>query len=376
MDKKNLPIQTAGRIVGIYPKSLSLSVQWFVQYYSAESPPRKMKMRVPNLSTSKARLAAAESIIIAIEKAAFMPPPTSARPTVKADVVKKAFEVLDNRKSVFKNQKTFQQFESQLLCLNDWCVLNKIQRIDESTAERFLDSLRNDGLNPVTVNNYRATFNCLLNRAVKFKLLKTNPFKLTETLDGESESADWYRRDDVVRMKEWILENRPYLWIAIQWIFYCLMRPASLRNLKIGDIDFDRWQIRLRSANTKNAKFYYVAIPTAFQSVLQTLNLRDYSSDFYVVGRDGLPSTERVSEHWWYNANLAAIQALGIQGKYHLYSWKHTGFSIQYLEGKDTGIGILELMKQAGHSSPEQSFAYLRKLGLEDFTAIRKMAGI
>jgi hypothetical protein len=47
----------------IYPTDLSLNIQWFVQYWTKGDKPKRLKIRFPNLATTKARLKTANHII-------------------------------------------------------------------------------------------------------------------------------------------------------------------------------------------------------------------------------------------------------------------------------------------------------------------------
>jgi integrase len=224
-------------------------------------------------------------------------------------------------------------------------------------------------LKPRTVNNYRITYNALFGHLKKRGIIRINPFATTEKKKGESESPEWYKKHEAQRLKKYMLDKKPFLWSAARWLFYCLIRPKSLRNLKISDIDFDRWQIKLRANNTKNSKTYWVAIPEGLKRELEPLCLYENPPNQYVVGYDGLPSDKQVGKNYWNRHHNQILDICGFDvERYTFYGWKHTGFSHAYLNG----VGILELMKQAGHHSPDESFKYMRRLGLEDFTSLKE----
>ena len=358
----------SGQIVGIYPKKLPLDVQWWVSYWSGEDVPRKLKALVPNLLTYEARLVAADRLIADIKANCFLPLSSPSDMTVRIDYIKKAFELLDARKGTLPD-KTYSQFKGHLVRLNDWCNEQGLRSISPSVCDKFLDELLGSGLSPITVNNYRCTFNALFNHLAKRKNIRSNPFKDTDVKKGESDCPEWYKEYEAQRLKKYMLEHKPFVWAAARWEFYCLMRPSSIRGLKVSDIDFHRWMVKLRSGNAKNSKSYWVAIPEGLQKELKPLCLYQYPPTFHVVGLDGLPSEFPVGKNYWNRHHNKVLEALKFDLDTHtFYGWKHTGFALAYLNG----VGILELMRQAGHHSPDETYKYMRKLGLEDFTTIKE----
>lgn len=357
-----------GQVVGIYPKSLQMEVQWFITYWTSEEKPRKLKALVSNLSTYEARLADANALIEKIKKNNFKPILSRKDVVSRVDYIAKALDLLENRRGSLP-VKTYSQFKSHLKTLNTWANEQGLRSLTTADADRFLDYLMQSGKKPKTVNNYRITFNALLGHLAKRKVIRANPFQDTEKKKGESESPEWYKRHEAQRLKKYMMDEKPFLWSAARWLFYCLLRPKSLRNLRISDIDFDRWQFKLRADNTKNRKTYWVAIPEGLRREIEPLCLYQNPPNYFVVGHDGKPSAEAVGKNYWNRHHNEVLEKCGFDvGRYTFYGWKHTGFAQAYLNG----VGILELMKQAGHHSPDESYKYMRRLGLEDFTALRE----
>jgi integrase len=357
-----------GKITGIYPKSRNLEEQWFVQYWSGEERPRKLKAQIFNYSTVEARIAAADKIIADIKSNNYLPQKGLKKTKIIVDYLAKAFELLEVRRGTYPPD-TYSQFKGHLSRLNDFCNKNTYRSINTDVGDRFLDSLMADGLKGTTVNNYRTTYNALFNHLKKRGIIRNNPFYATEKKKGESESPEWYKKHEALRLKKYMLDEKPFLWAAARWLFYCLLRPKSLRNLKISDIDFDRWQIKLRANNTKNSKTYFVAIPEGLKRDLEPLCLYQNPPNYYLVSYDGLPGKEQVGKNFWNRHHNKVLEICGFDVDTHtFYGWKHTGFAQAYLNG----VGILELMKQAGHHSPDESFKYMRRLGLEDFSSLKE----
>jgi integrase len=77
----------------------------------------------------------------------------------------------------------------------------------------------------------------------------------------------------------------------------------------------------------------------------------------------------KTTNYWHYHFQKVLIACGFTVGdrRRSFYGWKHTGFAHAYL----AGIGLIELMKQAGHANISQTYEYVRRLGLEDFPEIQ-----
>jgi integrase len=87
-----------------------------------------------------------------------------------------------------------------------------------------------------------------------------------------------------------MVEEKPFLWSAVRWVFYQFIRPDELRNLKISDIDFDDWKIKVKATSAKNSRSVWMPIVDGLKAELQPLSLYQYPQNYYVIGLDGLPS--------------------------------------------------------------------------------------
>jgi integrase len=357
----------------IYPSSLNMNQKWFVQYWTKEDKPRRLKHNVPDLSGYEARLAAAQKIIEDIKKAGYLPSEVEKRRTTSNEYARKLLEMLDNRKGSLP-EKSFETMQSHLTIFNTYCLDKKIKVVDLKVAENFLDDLMLKGLHPKTVNNYRITFNALTRRLMKRKEIRANPFAETDPKKGDSDCPEWFKPHEAKNLKKYMLDNSPFLWAGARWLFYCLMRPGTVMDLRIADIDFHRWRVKIRSVDIRNKtdKSYWVVIPDGLKKELEPFSLYQYPPNYYVVGHEGIPSEKNIPDtnYWWYHFKKVLVANGFTVGdrRRSFYGWKHTGFAHAYL----AGVGLIELMKQAGHADISQTYEYVRRLGLEDFPEIRE----
>ena len=92
---------------------------------------------------------------------------------------------------------------------------------------------------------------------------------------------------DIVPFKELIRKEDPQLWLAIQFEYYCFIRPGKeLRFMKIGDIDFARGIIDVDAIRAKTDLERFPTIPIVFLKELrETYQLHREPKDFYVLGK-------------------------------------------------------------------------------------------
>jgi integrase len=361
MSKKNFVFQT-------YPIDQDLSKQWFIKYrLGALESGKWMKANVPSLKTLKGRVAAAKSLEGKLEANGWKPIEKK-KIKVNSNYIAQAFELLDSRKGTLSS-KSFSTMYSHIKVLNDYCLVKGISSLTHAVADQFLDKMMNEGLHPKTVNNYRISLSSTFNLLLKRGKIRKNPFAETEKKKGESECPNWFKAHEFERLELYMREHKPFLWAAARWVFYCLMRPGStLRYVKVGDVDWTRWMVKLKYSNTKNSRSYWVFIPDELKEELQTLNLHTYPSGYYLVGPTGEPSENPVYEHYWYNNFREILIELGFDTEgYYFYCLKHTGFAHAYLNGAD----IVSLKEHAGHSDIRHTYLYMRRLGLEDDGRIR-----
>lgn len=179
---------------------------------------------------------------------------------------------------------------------------------------------------------------------------------------GHSTPARYFQRHQINRLKTAILEADPELWLYIQFIYYCALRPnGEVRRLKADDIMLEAGQIRVRGEIAKNKKTQYVKIPAAFLQELQFVRRLDPDAWLF-------PSRQDISKPIGYNTMTTRhrkfLRELGFGPEYKLYSWKHTGA----VEAIRAGVHPKELQIHLRHATLEETDGYLRQLGVGDFS--------
>ena len=158
-----------------------------------------------------------------------------------------------------------------------------------------------------------------------------------------------------------ILDNGDeQLWLFCAFIYFLFVRPGEeLRLMKVGDILTD--QIRVTSGNAKNRKTGFIDIPPGLEQLIKQHRLRYYSPTDYVFTIAGHPGPVHLGENYIYKRHRKIMENLGLFGHdYDVYSWKPTGAIVLYKATKD----IMLVQRHCRHSTPDQTYTYLRKQGL------------
>jgi integrase len=211
-----------------------------------------------------------------------------------------------------------------------------------------------------TIHDYRYILAGLFNWLIQKKVFVSNPVHdLPECTRVTDQAPVPIHEFDIAIFKEELV-NDPQLWMAVQFQYYCALRPGrELRLLRIQDIDFARGQVTVMRTQAKTKITRTVVIPAVFLQVLRNeFHLMKYKKDFYVFGKNGEPGPENLGKNNLRFRFNAIRKKLKMPLMYKFYSWKHTGA----VEASLSGIPDKHIQMQLGHTSLETTSRYLRKM--------------
>jgi integrase len=107
------------------------------------------------------------------------------------------------------------------------------------------------------------------------------------------------------------------------------MRPREIRHLKVQNINADLRQIRIVGKSGDRL----VPIPDQLLALLNKRKAFDNPANFYVFGRAGTVSGERMSKDYLPGLYATIKAKVGLGDEYGLYSWKPTGVQDMILAG-------------------------------------------
>ncbi len=270
-------------------------------------------------------------------------------------------------------KKSHQTYTSKLRIFEKWIEKKNLQEIEVSyinrdLAKEFLNYIIQDKkLSATSRNAYLSTIKTFFKSLLDDDIIKTNPFDRIEKLPEQRQGKLPFKRQQQLQLKEFIQKYEPQLWLFIQFMFYCLIRPGELRLLKIGDLDIDEGQILIKGEISKNKKSQFVMIPDSFKKELELLKLYLFNQDYYVFSNNGQPGPEPKSRDYFNKIHKKITKDLGFSKSYTLYSWKSTGA----ISAVKSGASLKEVQLQLRHHSLDQVDIYLKSMGMLDMNNIK-----
>lgn len=357
MDKKKFRLFSANN---------DLSKSWFIDYVDSTGKRKQAKGGINRGKTIEERYKIAGELIEKLEKEVNTFSDTKTLHTLLYNAI--------SLKTIGKRKKTKGSYNGKIKEFLKWCDsegLKYVHQIDVQKAFEFITFLKNKPLANSTVENYREKLK------TSFDIingLDKNPFRQINPIRFTTKPAPTYKKYEIEKLKKYITENDPQLWLFILFIINCLIRPNSeLRVLKVGHIDFEQGLIFIPSDISKNNKSQFVVIPDILMSELEKLDIKSYPPNYFIFSKLGTPALESVGYNYFYNQHRAILRKLNFIDKgYHLYSYKHYGAVTM----ARNDIPLLQIKEQGRWHSLDQMLDYLRAYGVKDMKEMKKFKGI
>ena len=282
--------------------------------------------------------------------------------TTLEDALKRVLEI---KKSSFR-KKSYSCFSSTLSNFLSWAKKNRLNNTDVNYLDRYhaqyyMDYLIVDkGLAGKTVNNKIAYLKTLFNSLKEREIIEVSPFdKLKKQKEIRTNQNAAFEEKEIAELKKIIEKEAPVLWVFIQFIYYCYLRPGEIRMMKKENINLDSGKIFIPAVVSKNAKNDHVDIPEPFKQVLKDFLANIPEKNYIFSGRDdGKPIAADIMTR----IHKTFLKRLKFDDQHTLYSWKHTGVVMAY----KAGVDIKSIQRQCRHHSIEMTDNYLKSLGLSN----------
>ncbi len=328
----------------IRPKNRDLSKTWYIDFKVAGQRLKKYG-DINKYHTLDKRLQAAEKLIEELHTEYFK----------RESLIFKMIRFLENNKGRWR-PKTYSTYKSRLFNLVEW--LNG-REVSSETLIGFFNHLTNSR-HKSTYNAHRQLIGHLLKGVGEEEMIMP-----IARLRNHMTPDRYYQTYQAKRLARLMQERDEELWLFIQFVYYCFIRPNSeLRLLRVGDILWEDSKIVVRGEVSKNYKTEYVVIPDAFLPALEHLKHRDPNEWLFPSKRD---KSKPIGYNTMYDRHRKLLKELNFGKGYTVYSWKHTG-AVSCVKA---GISIKELQIQLRHSSLEEVDRYLRQLGVADLRKLR-----
>lgn len=298
---------------------------------------------------------------------------------------KKFSEVLDLYKQTeYKNfeKDTIRTIDSYLVKLLDY--VSKINSnfdigsfTDVLAADMMMKLKLDKKIGNRTYNNNLQFFKRFFNWLLKNKFIDKNPFSEIDPISKRfiKKTRKALTRNELKNLIDWLeIHNKRYL-VACLLIYYCLLRPDDLQQLKPTNFDLDKKTIRIYADKTKNDKDSFRVIPEVLEPYLDYLDLENTNKNDYIFSdkknytfnSGKILVDKRYFGKYW---SEKIRPALGFGKELQFYSLKDSGITNLMIDG----ISPVFVQKQADHNSLETTNLYTDRSLPEGFDQLRKLA--
>lgn len=327
----------------------NLNKTWYVETYRTGHR-EKFTKGINVHHTIEGRYKAATELIEEL-KADFQPPP---RNKSQEEKLYRAYEIW--APTVRKNSRD--SYKAKLNSLFGW-LDGRI--ITAEILEDFFRDYRNTHAQTTTHDCYTMLMLFFKNSGME-KLL--NPISIKK---GKKKPLKYFQTHQKKELWDYLEKHDDELLLYCQFVYYCFIRPRKeLINLKVGDIDFDNRKIRIPGNISKNGKSQWVKIPRHFYPQIEHLKAHG-PNEYIFPGR--FDESKPVGKNTLGKKFRNILDILGYGKDYQVYSWKHTGV----VDCANTGVPIVKIKTQLRHSKLDQTYDYMRQLGIEDMEDLADM---
>ena len=344
----------------LYPVDKDLKKQWFIQYPNPNGgKPLKKYGQLNKLKTLSERMSEAEKLIIICYKEMSVS-------TIQNSLLIRSLNDVVNSRMQGKKDKTKYGYTSKLKVFSEWYRLSAKCTLSEKTGIEFLSWLRVEKkLSNISINGYRRHLKSFFSELLTSGMILSNPFDKTKKLQEKTSTKTWFRIETQNKLMKLIEPIEPQLWLACMTQYYCFIRPGDelmgLTILDIIDRDTPQWKFRISEMNAKTGKFRFVPIAPALKIKLEEY-IEGYPDHFYIFGKGGKPSTEKIGRNTLYNKHRLFLESIDMPKGNTFYSWKNTGAVMMY----KNGVKMKYISLLMGHSSIEITDIYFKSLGIDD----------
>lgn len=328
----------------IYSPS-DLGKKWFVEFYNEDGRQRTYGT-INQAKTFEGRMEAAKALVQEL-KQKYTPP----KKKTESDA-ERASKWMDAQGWRPKSYATHQSI------VNAWYSFLGARKATPERAKEFFQNIQATKA-PTTYNKYLHLLHAVLDGIGQGHLCDG-----IKTLRQNPSPARYFQTFQIKKLSKEISVRDPQLWLFIQFIYYCFIRPRELVFLRAENVLLENNQIYIPGHISKNKKSEYVTIPDAFRPVLEYI--KELPPD-RLLFPSPLDVTKPLGFDKMYRRHQKIIKGLGFGKGYVLYSWKHTG-AVQAVKA---GIPLKELQIQLRHHSLDQVDQYLRQMGVFDLVRLQ-----
>ncbi len=361
-----------------------LKKRWYIEFYvwnvQKDSLVRKRTYDANHYTTSRERKRYAYRMIREINELLYEGYHIDVAKTVesgeeerKSFTLSEAVEYALEIKRPSIRETSYASYKSTKNKFLEWAKENRIATMDVAYFDKLRAIYFDDYLlvhcnySARTINGDISYIKSFFQVLVDREIITNNPFqKLKKHKEASSRRNLALSKNQIKKIKEEIEEKDRQLWLFVQFIYYCYLRPNEVRQLTFQHIHLEKRQIFIPGHISKNGMDGYVTIPEVFARELKKSGIFKTDNEYIFQSKNGIKPVSKNVMGYRYRQ---LVKKLKLSRDYTLYSWKHSGVVSAY----NAGVDIKTLQKQCRHQSLEQTDIYLKSLGLDENKAINKI---
>ena len=257
-----------------------------------------------------------------------------------------------SRKAKGLTEKTISSYYSHFKCISKHLNIDiPIEDLSKTDLENMVASMRDSGLSSNSISSYVRVFKTFLSWCNEegITLLKMKAYKSEETLKETYTDSELERLLKKPNMRKCnFAEYRT--WVIINLLLNNGCRAATIRNIKIKDVDLDNLVIYLR--HTKSKKSQVIPLCSELCSILKEyMRIRSGAEDDFLFSNE---FGEQLKEHGLRSSVARYNNRRGVV-KTGIHLFRHT-FARKYLV--DCGGNAFTLQRLLGHSTLDMTKKY------------------
>ncbi len=367
-----------------YPAYLSIGKEWVIVYHVFNPYTNEMqryRMRLNHIKSVTERRKIARTLITEINNKLF----NGWNPCIKEEnkvlfiSILELFELYRKSKFTELEPNSKRSYESFLLKLKFYVEsVNTEMYAHDFTpvhASTFMLNIKKK-VGHRTYNNYLQFCKILFNWFVEHDYMQVNPFAKLQPVSKKlcKKKRISFTREEIHHLIDFLDKKHPRFSVVCQLIYYCLLRPDDIVELKKSSFDLDRNLIYIRAEETKNQHDSSRVIPSVMDEILRNLNIEKLTESDYLFSDTknyGLMPGKvklcpRKFSRMWSSIVRPAMK-WGLE--YQLYGLKDTGITNMLADG----ISPAFVQGQADHYSLEVTNKYVHTRTPEGYEQIRNM---
>ncbi len=243
-----------------------------------------------------------------------------------------------------------------------------IENVNAGVITQILVKTKKDrGFGNNRYNDYHSFLNTCFREFYKNEWISRNPLINVDRMRKEdAERHTPYTEIEFERIKDYLLEKKPFLWSFIEFMCFTGLRPNEIRQLTVGDINTESWTVRLRSSIAKTGKERIIKIRPEYLSTIQEWNLDFYPKNYFLFSNKskGIGS-RKAGKNTFSMMFFEHRPFLNVTENHTLYGFRHT-MALRILE--ENSHNLRKVQKYLGHTSLKATFNYLQKAYAQNIT--------